>query len=105
MIVWSVELSKFSIRYQPHKHINSRVLSDFCAKLSSSNLSLESNPWILFVNGAFNIKGSGAEIILEGINGLTLKQSLGFNFKATNNQSEYETLIVGLNLAREMRAA
>jgi len=34
-----------------------------------------------------------------------LEQSLCFNFKATNNQSEYEALIVGLNLVKEIRAS
>ena len=33
-----------------------------------------------------------------------IKQSLKFEFKASNNQAEYEALIVGLQLAREMGA-
>ena len=60
---------------------------------------------MLFVDGASNIKGNEAGIILEGPDGLIFKQSLHFNFKASNNQAEYEALIVGLNLEIEMEAA
>lgn len=51
-----------------------------------------------------NIKGSGAGAILEGPNDLLIEQSLRFEFKASNNQAEYEALIVGMNLAKEMGA-
>jgi len=42
---------------------------------------------------------------LEGPNGLTLEQSFRFNFKAINNQTEYEALVVGHNLAKEKGVA
>ena len=34
-----------------------------------------------------------------------LEQSLRFNFKATNNQTEYKALIAWLDLAKEMGVA
>ena len=42
--------------------------------------------------------------MLEGPNGVLIEQSLRFAFKASNNQSEYEALIVGILLAKEMGA-
>ncbi|MCI73535.1 gag-pol polyprotein, partial [Trifolium medium] len=48
------------------------------------------SPWTLSVDGAFNIKGSGAGVILEGPDGVPIEQSLRFAFKASNNQAEYE---------------
>jgi len=48
------------------------------------------------------MKGSKAGIILEGLSNITLEQALKLNFKASNNQSEYKTLIVGLKLAKEV---
>jgi ribonuclease HI len=50
------------------------------------------------------LKGSGADVILEGPDDILIEQSLGFEFKASNNQVEYEALIVGITLAQEMRA-
>jgi len=41
-------------------------------------------------------------VILEGPNGLLIEQALRFVFKANNNQVEYEALIAGMLLAKEM---
>ena len=41
---------------------------------------------------------------MEGPAGLTIEQSLRFDFKTTNNQAEYEAIIAGLSLAKEMGA-
>ncbi|XP_068498151.1 uncharacterized protein [Phaseolus vulgaris] len=49
-------------------------------------------------------QGSGVGVILEGPNGLLIEQALRFAFKANNNQAEYEALIVGMLLAKEMGA-
>ncbi|MCI38759.1 gag-pol polyprotein, partial [Trifolium medium] len=59
-------------------------------------------PWTLSVDGASNIRGSGAGVVLEGPNGVLIEQSLRFAFKASNNQAEYEALIAGMKLAKEM---
>jgi ribonuclease HI len=59
-------------------------------------------PWTLSVDGASNIRGSRADIVLEGPDGVLIEQSLRFAFKASNNQAEYEALIAGMKLAKEM---
>jgi len=41
---------------------------------------------------------------LEGPDGLLIEQALRFSFKASNNQAEYEALIAGTLLAKEMGA-
>ena len=58
--------------------------------------------WTLFVDGSSNSKQCGAGVVLESPGGLKVEQSLHFNFKASNNQAEYEALIAGLNLAGDM---
>jgi len=60
--------------------------------------------WIFLVNGSSNQQGSGARVILEGLNGLLIEQSLKFAFKASNNQAEYEALIAEMLLAQELGA-
>jgi len=59
---------------------------------------------MLSVDGSSNQQGSGAGIILEGPNGVLIEQALRFAFKASNNHAEYEALIVGMLLAKEMGA-
>ena len=41
---------------------------------------------------------------MEGPYGFLIEQALRFAFKASNNQAEYEALIVGMLLAKEMGA-
>ncbi|XP_068474920.1 uncharacterized protein [Phaseolus vulgaris] len=57
---------------------------------------------VLFVDNSSNQQGSRAGVILEGPNGQLIEQALRFAFKASNNQAEYEALIVGMLLAKEM---
>jgi len=57
---------------------------------------------MLYVDGSSNSKQCGAGVVLESPGGLKVEQSLHFNFKASNNQAEYEAFIAGLNLAGDM---
>ena len=59
---------------------------------------------MLSVDESSNQQGSGAGVILEGPNGVLIEQSLRYAFKASNNQAEYEALIAGILLAKEMGA-
>jgi len=47
-------------------------------------------------------KGAGAGIVLEGPNDILIEKFLHFAFKTTNNQAEYEAILAGLSLAREV---
>ena len=50
-----------------------------------------------------NKGGSGAGLILVSPEGHQMYYTLRFGFKASNNEAKYETLIAGLNLAKEMK--
>jgi len=54
------------------------------------------------MDGSSNQQGSEAGVILEGPDGLLIEQVLRFAFKASNNQAEYEVVIAGMLLAKEM---
>ena len=60
--------------------------------------------WTLYVDKSLNKKGNEVGVILEGPNDIILEYSLKFDFKATNNQVEYEALLAKLLLVREVRA-
>ena len=68
-------------------------------QLNSSSGKLE-----LFVDGASNCKGSGARIVLISPKGLVLEQAVRLGFPVSNNEAEYEALIVGLRKARRLDA-
>ncbi|XP_068461542.1 uncharacterized protein [Phaseolus vulgaris] len=103
MVKWVVKLSKFDIQYESRGPLKGQVLVDFIVDLTPKQTSInEDFKWSFLVYGASNPKGSEAGIILEGPNGVHLKQALCFCFKASNYQVEYETLIIGMLLAKEM---
>ena len=106
MARWAVELSEFDIHYEPMGPIKGQIYADFVVELSSSATQQEGADfkWVLSVDGSSNQQGSGAGVILEGPDGLLIEQALRFGFKASNNQAEYEALIAGMLLAKEMGA-
>ena len=56
------------------------------------------------MDGATNAQGSGAGLILTSRDGIDVEYAHRFGFQASNKEAEYETIIVGLNLAHSMEA-
>jgi len=105
LVKWAIELSEYGIQYESRGTIKAQFLADFVVELSEppvENQGVGEIMWILSVDGASNLRGSGAGIVLEGPEGVLIEQSLRFAFKASNNQAEYEALIAGMLLAKEM---
>ncbi|XP_071917197.1 uncharacterized protein [Coffea arabica] len=73
----------------------------------SSSPSEEVRPeelWVLFVDGVSSKEGSGAGLLLTSPTGEELTYALRFDFPASNNEAEYETLLTGLRVAHQMGA-
>jgi len=87
MVKWAVELSEFDIMYESQGPIKGQIFADFVVELSSETVQNAGDDfrWVLSVDGSSNQLGSGAEVILEGPNGVLIEQSLRFAFKASNN--------------------
>jgi len=102
MIGWLVELLEFKIRYEPKGATKSQCLADFSAELTPQ----PDTPigWVLFMDNSSNKTSCGVGVVLEGPGDLLVEQALQFAFKATNNQAEYEAILVGLNLAHDLGA-
>ena len=56
------------------------------------------------MDGAANAQGSGAGLILTSLDGIDVEYALRFGFQTSNNEAEYEVVIVELNLACSMEA-
>ena len=103
MVSWSIELSEFGIQYEPRTAIKAQSLTDFLVEMVDGENTLKSR-WTLHVDGASSLKGSGAGAILEKEGEIINEFSIKFNFPVSNNQTEYEVLIAGLKLARDVGA-
>ena len=92
-------MSEFNICYEPHCPIKVQCLLEFINDLQQTPTK---DQWTLHIDGSSNLKGAGADIVLEGPNDILIEKSLHFAFKTSNNQAEYEAILVGLSLAREV---
>jgi len=69
MSSWTVELSEFNIRYEPHGPIKAQCLLDFVNDLQQTPTE---DQWTLHVDGSSNPKGAGVGIVLEGPNDILI---------------------------------
>jgi ribonuclease HI len=53
-------------------------------------------------DGSYTLKGVGAGIMLIPLEGDILKYAIQLEFLATNNIAEYEGLVTGLRLAKDL---
>ena len=70
----------------------------------TTQLSSDLLIWRLSVDGTANTQGTGASLFLTSLDGIDVEYALRFGFQASNNEAEYEAVIVGLNLAHSMEA-
>jgi len=106
MVHWAIELYEFNIQYELRGPIKGQVYANFMVELMFESSQPDPNrfQWVLSIDGSFNQQGNGVGVILEGPNRLLIEQALKFAFKASNNEAEYEALIVGMLLAKELGA-
>ncbi|XP_057780030.1 uncharacterized protein LOC130998612 [Salvia miltiorrhiza] len=112
---WAVELSEHDITFKPRTALKSQVLADFLVDFTP-NLTMQADKelccmteqpnqvgaWRLYVDGSSNMRGSGLGLVLISPQGDMVEQSIRCEFKATNNEAEYEAMLAGLGLAKEM---
>ncbi|RDY07211.1 rnhA, partial [Mucuna pruriens] len=102
MVAWSVQLSEFDILFESRGHIKAQVIADFLVELTFEGGRELEGEWYLSVDGSSSHTGSGAGIVLEGPTRVLIEQSLHFEFRASNNQAEYEALLARMKLALEL---
>jgi ribonuclease HI len=56
----------------------------------------------MYFDGSYTLKGAGASVVLIPPEGEILKYAIQLKFLATNNITEYESLVTGLRLAKEL---
>jgi ribonuclease HI len=56
----------------------------------------------MYFDGSYTLKGVGAGVVLIPPEGDMLKYTIQIEFAATNNIVEYEELVTGLRLAKEL---
>ena len=96
----------------PRIFVKGQVLADLVANFAESPLEVEVEKqgmdgksvgmisvqdllsWRVYVDGAANQRGSGVGLVLVSPKKITIEKSLRLDFSATNNEAEYEALLV-----------
>nr|GEX29398.1 reverse transcriptase domain-containing protein [Tanacetum cinerariifolium] len=115
LVKYHFELGAYSITFIPRNTMKGQVLADFLSEAPEGEkeelyfrmqkVPLEEDDtgsWTLFTDGASSLKGSGAGLVLIGPSGIEYTYVLRLTFPSTNNKAEYEALLAGLRIARQM---
>ncbi|XP_075670217.1 uncharacterized protein LOC142639982 [Castanea sativa] len=113
-------LGAFDIKYMPQTSFEGQVLANLVAEFIKSLIEIEDeehnsggmqvkaiylqgpSSWKLYVDGVANQKGSKVGVVVVSPDRITFEKSLRLGFSATNNEAEYETLIVGIAMVQKM---
>ncbi|KAL0385933.1 UNVERIFIED_CONTAM: Retrovirus-related Pol polyprotein from transposon gypsy [Sesamum radiatum] len=101
LVKWAVKLGEYDVEYQSRTAIKAQVLADFVVEFAGEQVSEVKGAWLLHVDGSSNASNGGAGILLQGPDGVEIEVAARLSFAATNNEAEYEALILGLKLVVE----
>ncbi|KAL0448348.1 UNVERIFIED_CONTAM: hypothetical protein Slati_1391200 [Sesamum latifolium] len=106
LVKWVIELSEYDISYVPRTTIKAQALADFISKVAGMSVEDTSSDqvWLLHVDGSSTTQDSGAGIVITSPQGKDLEFAIKFGFKASNNEAEYEALVIGMRMAHEAGA-
>jgi hypothetical protein len=100
-----LKIGQYNVEFIPRQVIKSQALIDFIAEWMDSGLrGISDLPdhWVMYFDGSYTLKGAGAGIVLIPPEGDMLKYAIQIEFPTTNNTAEYEGLVTGLRLAKEL---
>lgn len=102
---WAIELGPHGLKYMPRTAIKSQAWVDFINDWTELQMP-EENPyntyWTIHFDGSRQLEGSGAGVVLTSTRGDKFCYVLRLMFPCTNNAAEYEALLHGLRMAKEM---
>jgi hypothetical protein len=102
---WAVEIDQYDVEFVPRWVIKSQALAYFNTEWTDSGLrGINELPdhWVMYFDGSYTLKGAGVGVVLIPPEGDVLKYAIQLEFLATNNITEYEGLVNGLRLAKDL---
>ncbi|XP_020249321.1 uncharacterized protein LOC109826716 [Asparagus officinalis] len=120
---WALLLSQYDIHFMPQKSVKGQAICDLMAshqlgaktdlfedlpdESPEANVTSSPEVWQMFFNGASHVGMSGSIIVGVGVvltspHGHVLPRAFSLTEPCTNNVAEYNELIIGLELAKEL---
>ncbi|KAL0445808.1 UNVERIFIED_CONTAM: hypothetical protein Slati_1708700 [Sesamum latifolium] len=106
LVKWAVELNEYDISYLPRTTIKAQTLAYFVLEMAQMTIkdASQDQKWLLHVDGSSTAQGSDAGITITTPQGENLEFAIKFDFKVSNNEAEYEALVIGMRMAHETGA-
>ena len=103
----AIELSEFDIQYPQRTAIKGQVVADFIAEFTNGEDkgANECPQWSIHTDWSSNEQVESVGVALLSLEGDQIECMVCVNFPTTNNEAEYETLVVELDLAKVAGAA
>ncbi|XP_057530029.1 uncharacterized protein LOC130808593 [Amaranthus tricolor] len=101
---WANQLADFGIEYEPRTAIKAQALADFIAESTSPPPAEVNREWKLYVDGSSTQSASGAGLLIVSSAEVRMERAVRFEFAASNNEAEYEALLMGLKICCEAGA-
>ena len=104
---WAIQISPYVPAYERRDAIKSQALADFLvdwAEMQYKPPDQRIEYWKMHFDGSKLKEGLGAGVVLTSPKGDHLRYVLQVHFRASNNVAEYEALIHGLKVAKEIGA-
>ncbi|XP_057530798.1 uncharacterized protein LOC130809160 [Amaranthus tricolor] len=99
-----VMLADFGIEYEPRTAIKAQALADFIAESTLPYHPEPNQEWKLYVDGSSTQSASGAGLLIVSSAGVRMERAVRFEFATSNNEAEYEALLMGLRICYETGA-
>ncbi|CAJ2644769.1 unnamed protein product [Trifolium pratense] len=104
---WALALTEYSLTYQPLRAVKGQVVADFLVDHSVAETPItyvEHEPWMLYFDGSKHKHGTGIGILIISPLKIPTKFKYKINGTCSNNEAEYEALIVGLKIILDLGA-
>ncbi|KAL0453648.1 UNVERIFIED_CONTAM: hypothetical protein Slati_1342900 [Sesamum latifolium] len=90
----------------PGTTIKAQALAHFISEMAEMSIkdASQDQRWLLHVDGSSTTQGSGAGIVTTTPQGEDVEFAIKFGFKASNNEAEYEALVIGMRMDHEAGA-
>ncbi|KAL0301724.1 UNVERIFIED_CONTAM: Ribonuclease HI [Sesamum radiatum] len=106
LVKWAIELSEYDILHLPRTTIKTQALPDFVFEKTGTTQRevLKERLWLLHVDGSSTTQEIGAGVVITSSQGEDMEFTIKFDFKASNNEAEYEALVIGMRMAQDVGA-
>src|SRR3954467_13820641 len=102
---WAIEIANHGIQYEPRTTIKLQALADFLVDWAETQYAPPApgmDSWRMHFDGSKMKSGLGAGVVLTSPRGDQLHYVLQIYFAASNKVAEYEALVHGIKLAKEI---